>query len=382
MKGHRVTLLDRAHRFMNPGPARLRNLSVAGLVRDQLAEVACPETSTFRFPEGSICVRSNSAELLAQLERYFAPWSSPTRPDALELIAIDGEPPTFGLSPDDYSSDADKRSNREAWVDLRDGRIFHELSTGMKFLVGRGPLLCRGHCSEHSSSVIEFILSRLQEVHQRDGWAPCHAAGLVSDGRGLAVAGPKRGGKSTFALLMLRHGAGFASNDDLWIKAGPDGARMAGIPKQPSVNPGTALHNPDLRSLLDASEAQRLAGLPTEELWKLKGHYGVDVAGIWGADRWRLRSPLTSFLVLGWSLESDAATRIESVELRSRPDLMKKIVKAPKYFQVRRSRRTIRRLTHPKAYLRNLARVPVFEATGRIDLDRLIEFGVEHLRLR
>jgi hypothetical protein len=52
-----------------------------------------------------------------------------------------------------------------------------------------------------------------------DGWVPMHAAGLVGPtGQAILLMGPKRAGKTTTLLGLLRHGAGLMANDKLFVR--------------------------------------------------------------------------------------------------------------------------------------------------------------------
>ena len=45
---------------------------------------------------------------------------------------------------------------------------------------------------------------------------------------------------------------------------------MSGIPKLPRINPGTALNNPSLRSILSPERRAELEGVDAGELWSLE----------------------------------------------------------------------------------------------------------------
>ena len=105
----------------------------------------------------------------------------------------------------------------------------------------------------------------------------CHAAGVVVAGNGMAIAGMSGGGKSTLALHLLGTGAAFCSNDRLLVRSAGSGARMTGVAKQPRINPGTALNNPRLESVLSSERRSELARIEESELWDLEEKYDVDV---------------------------------------------------------------------------------------------------------
>ncbi|MGH8697189.1 MAG: hypothetical protein ACREVS_11975 [Burkholderiales bacterium] len=70
------------------------------------------------------------------------------------------------------------------------------------------------------------------------------------------------------------------------------------MPKQPRVNPGTLLSNPALAPILDSRRAAALRTIPEGDLRRIEEKYDVDVAAVFGPDRWRLSTDLTAIVVL------------------------------------------------------------------------------------
>jgi HprK-related kinase B len=217
------------------------------------------------------------------------------------------------------------------------------------------------------------------------GQVLCHAAGVVHEGKGLAIAGVSGAGKSTLSLRLLTHGFSFTSNDRLLIgktNRHGGGHRMGGVPKQPRINPGTALSIPEFTEVVPAERRAALLALPEDELWELEEKYDADVARLFGGDRFRLAAPLTAFLVLRWTRNAAAPTVFERVDLSARRDVLSAIMKPPGPFYEPGNGvppRGAHRATE-EDYLCALDGLPVYEATGKLDFEAAVAFSTSLLR--
>ena len=194
--------------------------------------------------------------------------------------------------------------------------------------------------------------------------------------RGLAISGFSGGGKSTLALWLVGDGSRFVSNDRILIDASRNRARMLGVPKLPRINPGTLLSNPALSGILPAERVDVLRRLPTSELWDLEEKYDVDIDRCFGEGRIQSDAPLDAFLVLSWDRRSTDPMDIRRVDLAERRELIAAIRKPPGPFWLDESGNAPAAPIEPsdESYLEALAKVAVYEATGRVDFEAAREY--------
>jgi HprK-related kinase B len=211
---------------------------------------------------------------------------------------------------------------------------------------------------------------------QQRGWLICHAAGLVYNDQTLGIAGFSGGGKSTLMLHMLENPEiKYLTNDRLFIKLDSTTTHAVGIPKLPRINPGTIVHNPRLHPLIPAQQREALLAMPREELWELEEKFDVIIDEIYGRDRITTAAPLTAFLVLNWQRNSDESLKLQRVDLAERRDLLAAIMKSPGPFYQYNDGRFFQDDTplDEEAYLDALQNVVIYEASGGIDFDGMIQ---------
>jgi HprK-related kinase B len=326
----------------------------------------------------SLVIRSNSRPLLERLAGYFDHLPQTTQPEALEIIAVERSVCDSGLPFIDWRREPGKHGRKDAYLDLSDGRLVLKVRTGMLFLQSRSRRIAAGPCLEHDNQLINFINSQLMNRLQQRGWLICHAAALGHDGSALALAGFSGNGKSTLMLHLLESpGYHYLTNDRLFLQAGKSGVMAVGIPKLPRINPGTLVNNPRLAPMLSAQRQQALRQLSTEALWALEEKHDVDVMRLYGEDRIDTSTPLplAALLILNWSHGVEARTSVRSVDLTARRDLLPTVMKSPgPFYQDLSGRFQQDDDPLPEAdYLQLLRRVEVFEVTGKIDFECLLE---------
>ncbi|MGD9331108.1 MAG: HprK-related kinase B, partial [Desulfobacterales bacterium] len=203
-----------------------------------------------RFGECTVEVNANEEEVIADLKRYFSPFVIESGSAAI-MVSVH-QSPEYHL-PVEYSlkpPDPGKTKIKEEFYEMADGRVVRKRLTGMLFVFGGGENVAVGPCLENLNQVVNFINNRYIEWLLCRGCLLGHAAGVVVDGRGLAMAGFSGAGKSTLALHLMNKGATFVSNDRLMIAPDNSGLEMHGVAKMPRINPGTALNNPYLRKIM------------------------------------------------------------------------------------------------------------------------------------
>lgn len=323
---------------------------------------------------GSVAVhlRSNSAELLDELSRYFADLVvAPSARADIRITALETEPPRFPVEYRDWPREPGKVGKKERYADALDGRIVFKTRTGMQFLLSADELMAVGPCLKNPNQVINFVISQYLGRRLDESWVLCHAAGVAYGGLGIGIAARAGAGKSTLALHLISTGLSFVSNDRLLVKKAGALTELAGVPKMPRVNPGTLLHNPDLAALLPAERRNALERMDPGELWQLEEKYDVMVRDVYGPGRCLYRAPLRALIVLNWARAADKAARFEPVQIGGRPDLLGLVMKSPGVFHRDAEGRGAAETAapDPDAYVRALDGVPVYEATGRADFD-------------
>ena len=325
-----------------------------------------------------IRIRSDSPALIQTLADYFRSFKVPEgTPAEIEIVALEMEPPRLDLPLAVKQPDPGKTKIKEEYADLPDGRVVRKRLTGMLFLFGGRTNLALGPCLANSNQVINFVNSRFIQRELSSGSLLAHAAAAAGRSRGLALAGFSGMGKSTLALWLVGRGLDFVSNDRLLVKPGRERPAMAGVAKQPRINPGTALANPDLAGIVPEQERKRFAGLAPDQLWALEHKYDAIIEDCFGPGRFRLRAPLDGLAVLNWR-RGQGGCRVRRIDLRERLDLLAAFKKEPGLFFLDQGGG--RDLAEPtdRAYLEALSGVSVFEVSGGVDFraaaDRLWEF--------
>ncbi len=328
----------------------------------------------FRFGGLSILVESNSPALVETLQQYFHCFQRDWKPadgeeqSGIVVTALESEPAWFPLVYRDWPRDPGKIHLKERIADLAGGRVVHKVRTGMQFLVGGSMRLAVGPCLRNANQVINFVVTQYIEHHLHRGWQLCHAASVDAGGHGLILAGLAGAGKSTLALHLVGKGLAFVSNDRVLVQAQSPSVTAAGVPKLPRINPGTAMHQPQLHDVLPAARRQELAALESDALWRLEEKYDVDVDAAFGPGFLTQSTRPAALVVLTWRRDDSSPPKLCEASLADRPDLLEAIAKSPGPFHVGRGgnlQAPVR--PHPGDYLRHLAHVPLFEITGGVD---------------
>lgn len=361
----------------------------------EVAEALPVETHVLQLNLADFPLRlhSNSSKLLHILEHYFE--------ELISVVDLDHEDrpwpaeqtlyfyQTDALSPlaettewTDWQREAGKVGRKDAVFDTdfngQAVRLLRKVKTGMLFLQpapssqqSQLSPLAFGPIETRSSQIINFILTQYLNWHLRHGWLLAHTSGLQIQNQGLAFAGLSGGGKSTLMLHLLEQGQHFISNDRLLLKQGENGLVMRGIPKQPRINPGTIVHNPNLHPLISDSERKYFLSLPSETLRALEQKYDAPVNSLFFPGCYQSEAPLNALFILNWQAQSAEPTRVTPVNLQQRPDLLPAIMKTPGPFYARDEKGFLKNgfQPDPQDYLALLKACRVYEITGKIDFD-------------
>lgn len=350
-----------------------------------------PAPHYFRLAMGdcTIEVRTSTGELKTGLEEYYKEFLTLDEPADILITVHEAPVPDFGGEFMVKAPDPGKARVKEEWLELDGGRVVRKRLTGMHFVFGYGENVAVGPCLENTNQVINFVNNRFIERKLSRGCLLGHAAGVLLDGRGLAIAGFSGMGKSTLALHLMCRGADFVSNDRVMIEAGPGrGLTMYGVAKHPRINPGTALAIPELTRIIASEDRERFLALPPDELWTVEYKYDASIEQCFGPGRFYLRVPLIGLVCLNWKRDGGklVARRVDPV---SRTDLIPAFMKAAGLFYLpadtdpagRAADHPARPGDQPLAeYIRLLLRCTVLEFTGGVNFDQAADICLDFLR--
>jgi HprK-related kinase B len=325
-----------------------------------------------RFEDCRIRIDSNSESVIRYLARYFRAFAQEPGCADITVSILDGDPPAIDSRAFTVCRQrTDVPVNKEAYLDLSDGRVVRNLHTGMMFLFGHHDHWVIGECERNMQQVINFIDDCFIEWRLARGGDLLHAAGVARDHRGLAIAGAPGKGKSTLALHLIDRGMDFISNDRLILDASLPGLRMYGIAKQLRTNPGLLVNHPQLEALLDQAQRNRLQHCSPEELWSLEERFDVDVEECFGPGRHVLLARLSDLVVVNWD-HSAEPMRMNRIDLAKRDDLMGVVAKPPGVFHLAPVKPEVSALEIDRL-CRLLAATPVYEITGGVDFSAAVE---------
>jgi HprK-related kinase B len=323
-----------------------------------------------------LLIRSNSRSLLEHLADYFHYLPKGGGLATMEVIAIEGDKIETDLPFIDWRREVGKSGRKDAYLDLSDGRLVLKVRTGMLFLQSEAWRIAAGPCKAYHNQLINFINSQVMNWLQQRDWLICHAAALILNGHGIAIAGFSGGGKSTLMLHLMEHPQSrYLTNDRLFLRRQSVRVEALGIPKLPRINPGTLVHNPRLSPLIDEQRRKELLQLPQQALWELEEKFDVDVARLYGVDRIDTSTPtsLEAMVILNWHTGANTPLEMSKVDIGQRSELLQAVMKSPGPFFQDQLGDFIQddEPLQPESYLTLLKGVPIYEVTGRIDFDAL-----------
>ena len=366
----------------------MTNAQTTALRRQQINHILLANVdlldSVLRLELGpcEIEVRSNHPSVLETLRHYFRHLVNSNTPGeaqtVISVLALQQPETRLDLHYQDWVREAGKSGRKDSYFDCDNGRVIHKVRTGMLFLQQEGDRIASGDCIKNDNQVINFINAQYMNWLQQRDWLICHAAAIEHHGNAIAIAAFSGGGKSTTMLrLMDLAGSDFVSNDRLFIRreSNEQDIQVAGVPKLPRINPGTIVHNPKLQNILSPERRQQLLSMESEALWQLEEKYDVDILQCYGADRICHQAKLDTLLILNWE-RTASPLAVTQVNLDQRRDLLQALMKSPGPFY-QKAGGEFHRDTTPldeQAYLDILETAQVFEVSGGVDFDGLVNW--------
>lgn len=320
----------------------------------------------------------NNSELLADLKNYFKEFLIDTDKSNILITAHECPAVDLGLEYTVKQPDPGKTKIKEEYENLTDGRVVYKRLTKMLFVFGKGENIALGPCLENSNQLINFINNRFIEYKLNQGCLLGHAAGVLDNGRGIAIAGFSGMGKSTLALHLMSRGTTFISNDRVMIEKNSHGLTVYGVAKQPRINPGTALNNPDLSCIVAKEDKKKFLSLPKKELWELEHKYDALIDECYGKNKFILRAPMNGLVILNWRRDRKETT-IEIVDPVERKDLLPAFMKGTGLFYLPDS---ADKENDPDvdAYAEILSNTPLIEISGGVDFDKAADACLKFMK--
>ncbi|WP_415719690.1 HprK-related kinase B [Maridesulfovibrio sp.] len=353
-------------------------ITKSAIVEKYRTEFPAKEAIFIDFGGCVIETRVNSSELLADLTNYFKEFLIDAENGDIMVTAHECPKTDLGLEYTVKQPDPGKTKIKEEFYNLPDGRVVYKRLTGMVFVFGNGDNIAIGPCIENSNQVINFINNRFIEYKLNKGSFLGHAAGVIENGRGIAMAGFSGMGKSTLALHLMSRGTTFVSNDRVMAEDNGDSLTMYGVAKQPRINPGTALNNPDLSCIVSPADKEKFMSMPKEELWELEHKYDALIDECYGQGKFILKAPLSGLVILNWQRDN-SETIVKVVDPKERKDLLPAFMKGTGLFYLPDSPE---KENDPgvDAYADLLSKTTLIEISGGVDFDKAADVCLKFMK--
>ncbi|TIH13224.1 HprK-related kinase B [Marinifilum sp. JC120] len=322
--------------------------------------------------------RVNNSKLLSNLKNYFKEFLAGTDKSDILITAHECPKADLGLEYTIKQPEPGKTKIKEEFCNLSDGRVVYKRLTGMIFIFGGGVNIAIGPCIENSSQLINFINNRFIEYKLKKGCFLGHAAGVITNGRGIALAGFSGMGKSTLALHLMSRGTTFVSNDRVMVEDKGNSLTMYGVAKQPRINPGTALNNPDLSCIVAPEDKEYFLSMPKEELWELEHKYDALIDECYGKNKFVLKAPMNGLVILNWQRDNSESV-VKIIDPKERKDLLPAFMKEPGLFYLPDS---AEKTSTPgvDAYADFLSKTTLIEISGGVDFDKAADACLKFMK--
>lgn len=313
--------------------------------------------------------RSNSVELLVEVERYYAAFPEQ---DTQSRVSMEFEHGPAAMMAGDWNvvpREVGKQGLKESYQDTENGRWILKNRTGMYFLQQPDRPKAVGDCLTNLPQVVNFINNQAINFYLNQGYMLGHASAFQLNNNAVAIAAASGGGKSTLMLRCLEYAdTQFLSNDRVLFQ----NHVIQGIPKWPRVNPGTLLNSRRLVELIAPEKRQKLKSLSLNELWNLEDKHDVFIDQMYGAGRVNLNGTFGHLVMLDWSFKSSDPTRLLPVTDPIYIDGMRKRP-GPFYQDSNGTFPPLDTMSSCEEYHRAMPGTQVWRITGKVDFDTASE---------
>ncbi|WP_034602932.1 HprK-related kinase B [Maridesulfovibrio frigidus] len=345
----------------------MTTITRAELVKKYRKDFPATKSLFIRLDDIIIEIRISAGKLYRYLENYFKDFLASKQKSDILITAHECGAVDLNINYTVKQPDPGKIKIKEEFCNLSDGKVVRKMLTGMIFAFGDGENIAIGPCTENSNQVINFINTRFIEHKLNQGCFLGHAAGVIQHGRGLAIAGFSGMGKSTLALHLMSMGATFVSNDRVMVKESGEQVTFYGVAKQPRINPGTALNNPDLLPIIPLEERDHFLSISKAKLWDLEHKYDALIHECFGPEKFILRASMNALVILNWQRD-ESETVIKVVDPLKRKDLLPAFTKETGLFYIPDSPAKIKD-QNIEDYAKLLSKTTVIEISGGVDFD-------------
>jgi HprK-related kinase B len=345
------------------------------------AESRCTGSLLFDFGGYHLRFYSNSTALITALRSYYRYFLA-TVDSAEDAVVVGLQMPVPEIDGDWQTivPAAGKPHPKEALLTLATGTLVRKLNSDLHTFIsadiGTERRVCFGDLQANLNQLINIINNVHLDALLSSSGQLLHAAGVCKGQFGLALAGKSGQGKSTLALRLLQRGMNLVSNDRLVVQRQAEQQVMHGIAKYPRINPGTIVHQPELRGMLAPADMARYEAMSFADLWLLEDKYDALIEPAFGVE-FVLHSSLQMFIALDWDHTSTESCRLEPCLPQDCPQLVETVMKAPDIGLPRAHARI------PAAVLATytdvLSQCPCFVLSGGVDFDRAADLVLDYV---
>jgi hypothetical protein len=234
----------------------------ASELQRMFADVADAATyGCFEYQGIAVGFHADEPDLLDRFRRYFGGYFAVTASDHTDAVVYSShDPGVFQRLKDSATAHGRPRSAEEIeyTVDARH-RIIHRREVdeakgrmGENCFVlsqpGRHVLVASpGTPRDRQKTVKRSLRNMMKLLLVEKGWLPLHSAACIWNDTGICVLGGKFAGKtSTLLNLLVRPGARFVSNDNLFLRDGGTHLEGCGFPNNAGLRIGALVAHPEL----------------------------------------------------------------------------------------------------------------------------------------
>jgi hypothetical protein len=176
------------------------------------------QSVTFRLPDCTVRVASNTPRVLDVLGHLYGAAGSPSEAPDLEVTALDTASPDLSCHFVRVPPRPEARVVTTEYWDGQEMRVVRKRHSGMVFAFGADENLAAGPCADHADDLAEFIDGRCRAFLARQGYLSIRAAGATHGTSGVAVAGATRRVRAALIDRISEHGGRALEGERLLVR--------------------------------------------------------------------------------------------------------------------------------------------------------------------